>query len=257
MKKNFKLILLSLVCIALALGCKKKKDEPAPLEYGELLLHIHSYVNINEVDGYNIIYTSEAGRKISVEMAQMYISHMQLVRMDGSVYEISDSVLLVKQSEETYYLADVPAGNYKGVRFHVGLNATQNQLAANSFTSGILNHSEMWLSSSAQPDGYVFANFKGKIDTTVAMDADDASLVPFEYRIGTNTHYTEVIMPEQGFTIEPNQSNFVHLIADYMKLFSGVNLRDNPSLHVSTTSDNSSAISTTVANNLSNIFSLE
>src|SRR6478609_3669669 len=138
MKRKFKIILLMLAFIGLALGCKhKKNNEPAPVEYAELLFHIHSYVNINEIDGYNIIYTSEAGRKISVQMAQLYISHMQLLKADGSVYEIPDSVLLVQQSEETYYMADVPTGNYTGIRFHVGLSAAQNQLAANSFASGI------------------------------------------------------------------------------------------------------------------------
>src|SRR6478735_10063729 len=214
MKRNILLSLIVLFSI-LVTGCKRDKpNENAPVEYGELLLHIHSYVNINEIDGYNIVYTSDAGRKISVEMAQLYISHMQLVKMDGSVYEVPDSILLVKPNVETYYLADVPAGNYKGIRFHVGLDATKNQAAPTSYLNGVLNHSEMWLNSAAQPDGYVFASFKGKVDTTVAMDMDDADLVPFEYRIGTNAHYTEVIMPEQAFTIETNQSNYVHLIAD-------------------------------------------
>jgi len=211
-------------------------------------------VDDNEVDGYNIIYTTSSGRKIAVSLAELYLSNIQLEKLDGSFYTISDTIVWVNQQTETYTIANVPSGQYKSVRFNVGLSPTQNAQAA---TTSTLNHSEMWFGSSAQPDGYVFLNFQGKIDTTAAANGADNQMASFSYKIGTNANYKQVILPSQTITVIPNQINYVHIIADYNKLFTGIQLKDLANLSISTVNDNSSALAVQVRDNIPSMFSLE
>jgi hypothetical protein len=236
-------------------SCKKSVDpavQPAPVN-GTLNFHLHTYVDVNEVDGYNIIYTTSAGRKISVSLAEMFLSNIQLEKSDGTFYSIPDTIVWVNQQTETYTIANVPSGQYKSVRFNVGLNPTQN---ASGWTTST-NHSEMWFGSTAQPSGYIFLNFQGKIDTTAAGNSPDNQMASFSYKIGTNANYKQVIMPAQSITVIPNQTSYVHLIADYNKLFTGIQINDLANLSVATVNDNSSALAVKVRDNIPSMFSYE
>jgi len=240
-------------------SCKKDKTPdptPDPNEVtptGTLMMHLHTYIGINEVDAYNIVYTNESDRKISLSMAQMYISGIELVKADGSIYSLSDVKVLKVFETETYFLADVPMGNYKSVKFKVGLDAATN--GADPSTSALLNHAEMWMNTTAQPDGYVFLNAQGKIDTTADATGSVAQMQNFIFKIGTNAHYVQVNMPDQNFTILKDQVEYLHLYADYSKLFNGINLHQI--LSVSSVADNSTPMGNAVANNIPSIFSYE
>jgi hypothetical protein len=113
----------------------------------------------------------------------------------------------------------------------------------------------MWFNTTAQPDGYVFLNAQGKIDTTAAGTGPDANMQNFVLKIGTNAHYKQVTMPDQAFSILQDQAQFVHMYVDYGKLFTGINLHQL--LMVNSVADNSSALSDAVTNNISLIFNYE
>ncbi len=221
---------------------------------GTLSFHIHTYIEDTEVDAYNIDMTTYAGRTISLNRAQFYISGIQLVKLDGSTIDLQKNVIKLFESEGLT-VGDVPIGNYKSVKFKVGLNATTNALTPSfSADSIILKMQQMWFGASAQPDGYVFMNVQGAIDTTNAMNGTP---VPFCYKIGTNANYVSVELPVQNFTVLKDIVNYVHLIVDYSKLFEGVDLTDPANLNVSSVSDNSSSIATMIKNNIPNLFRYE
>jgi hypothetical protein len=241
-------------------GCNKKTEDPAPSAdntvTGTLMFHMHTYIDTTEVDEYNIVYKTALGRKISLSMAQLYLSNIELKKPDGTYYLIPDSLVLQEQDLETYMVANVPAGNYTGVRYHVGLDPATSVKAPSIGT--VLNKPAMWFNNtSAQPDGYVYVNIQGKIDTSAAANGSDASMVPFNYLIGTSANYKEVTMPAKNFSVTPTVPGLVHILTDYNKIFNGIDLKDVNNLSLLTPTDNASPLGTKLGNNTSILFGYE
>ena len=115
----------------------------------------------------------------------------------------------------------------------------------------------MWFGSTPQPLGYIFLNFQGKIDTSNAGNLPASQMQPFVYKIGTNANLKNVVMPDQNYTIVPNQTQFIHIVIDYNKLFNGIKLNVNGNLNMSTTAANSSTLATQLVNNIPSMFSYE
>lgn len=244
--------------LLLGLSFCKPKDNPTPdpvVPKGQFLFHLHTYIDNDEVDLYDITYTTLEGRKISLSLAQLYISDIQLVKSDGSTVDVSGKKILKLFETETNLVGDVPVGNYKSIRFKVGLDATTNALNPKaSADSAILNKPEMWFGSAAQPDGYVFMNVQGKIDTSSTFDKTP---VPFSYKIGTNANYKQVSMGIKDFKVEEGKAVFGHIIIDYNRLFNGIQLNQLANLSVTTAAANSSAIAAKIVNNIPSIFLYE
>ena len=260
MKSITKKIAIILVLIALVnVSCKKDttsptpEPEPAPAN-GSAVLHLHTNVDTIEVADYDSIYVMANGRKISISIAQLYISNIQLVKADGSTVDISGLTIAKTQPIEEYMLGSVPAGNYKSIRFNVGLSPASNALMPEPSDSTFYKPN-MWFGNTVQPwNGYVFVNFQGKIDTSNAANGTIAGMQTFSYRIGTDSHLKSVSMPDQNYTISPDQTQFIHIVIDYNKLFNGIILNGNSNLNVLSPLDNTSSISNQIANNISSMF---
>jgi hypothetical protein len=254
-KNNFLFILL--ITIASLSACHKKKDTVSPATpTGTLMMHLHTNVDTNEVAEYATVYTTKAGRKVSVSTAQLYISNIQLVKLDGTTYDVSEAFILQEQGTEVYKIGVVPVGNYKAISFHVGLDPTVNSKAPTASDSS-LNHSSMWFGSSAQPNGYVFVNFKGTIDTTAAANGTISQMQPFSYLIGTNANYKKVTMPDKNYSITDGQVQYAHLTVDYNKLLAGIQLNNNSNLTMSSVADNATVLGVSISNNIASMFKYE
>jgi hypothetical protein len=258
MKTQLGNLFLSLVIInaSLFFGCKKESQTANP-STGTLMFHLHTDIDSLEVEGYNMIDTLSGGRKISLSLAQLYISNIQLVKLDGSLYNVSGAILLKTFEFEPYMVGEVPAGNYKSVRFRVGLDSVTNLKVPSGIPDSLLNKPAMWFGNSAQPQGYVFVNLQGKIDTTAKGNGTEAQMQPFSYKIGTNANYQQVVMPDQNLTVFPNQQEFVHIIIDYMQLLKGIQLNKSSNLSVSSPSDNATALGKAISNNIPSMFHYE
>ncbi len=259
--KSFKIIFnfCFITGLIMLLSCQKTDTTtPVATPTGIFMFHLHTYIDFSEVDAYNITYTTLAGRKMSLSLAQMYISDVQLVKLDGSTVSISGKKILKTFEQETVIVGEVPVGNYKSFKFKVGLDATTNASSpSSSADTSILNRTDMWFSSTAQPSGYVFMNVQGKIDTTTAGNGTAAQMQPFVYKIGTNANYTQITMSDKNFTVVEGQPIFGHLIIDYSKLFSGIALNQSANLSVATVGANTSAVATKIVNNIPSMFSYE
>jgi hypothetical protein len=243
-------------------GCKKDDNGTStttstPVDSGKVALHIHTYLGTEEVDGYNITYTLDDGRKISLSTAQFYVSDIQLIKNDDTTYPVAGKMLLKTLETESYNIGSVPVGAYKAVKFKVGLDAITNALPAAG--NDLLNRPEMWFGSSVQPDGYVFLNAQGKVDTTADASGTIAQMQPFVYKIGTAAHYVQIIMPDHNpaYSITKGNTEFVHMYFDYNRLFTGVTLSNPSNLIINSKADNNAPISATISNNIANSFSYE
>ena len=256
MKTKTKLILALVITSLFSItSCKKHPVEPVQTPTGILMMHLHTNIDTTEVDAYDSVYTDETGRRMSLNLAQMYISGVQLVKLDGSTYEIPDYNCLKVFETEGYAISNVPLGNYKAIRFKVGLNPTINALEpTNSLYSFILDKSEMWFTNPVQPNGYIFANIQGKVDTTTAKNG---ALIPFSYKIGTNANLIEVALPEKNFTVSDGMLSYAHLVIDYSKVFEGIQLNQVNNLTINSVGENTSSLATTIKNNISTMFHFE
>jgi hypothetical protein len=258
------LIFTSLLIITCFSACKKKKadtpdlNDPAKVPKGTFELHLHTYIDNNEVDAYNIAYTTDLGRKISLSTAQLYVTNIQLIRLDGSAFDFTGKKILKVLDQETYIIGEAPVGNYKSIRFKVGLDPGTNSFdPLKSADSAILNRPEMWFGGTAQPDGYIFMNVQGKIDTTADASGSLAQMQPFTYKIGTDANYRQISMPDKNFTIAEGQAEFGHILIDYNKLFAGIALNKPENLSVTSVSANSSTPATLIISNIPSMFMYE
>jgi hypothetical protein len=253
-----RIFLIGIITALAFLSCGKKgtSQAPAVVKYGLLRMHMHSYIgNMNEVDAYNIPYTNDEGRTIQLSMAQLYMSEFELQKMDGTFYKIPDKIVLKVQDAETYNLGMVPVGNYKSIRFKVGLPSAVNAKTPTASDS-ILFDKSMWFAEPFQSNGFVFVNVKGKIDTTSNADGS-APMHDFNYLIGTNANYTQVQMPQKNFSITEDQVYYAHMYADWSRLFTGIELNNPSNMYVRNLDENSSAVAKKLATNLSTLFVYE
>jgi hypothetical protein len=258
---NYKLgVFIVLGCISLFTACKKEETTPLTtitesVPTGLLKFHLHTFIGDQEVDAYGIETQMPDGRLITLQMAQMYISDIQLVKLDGSLYTVPSNGVLKVFESESVTIGKVAVGNYKSVRFKVGLTPSVNKLepTTTGYTN-LLNQLEMWFSSKAQPEGYVFLNFAGRIDTTANRSGEQ---VPFVYKIGTDANTVQIEMPQQNFSIFKDVVGYVHMKIEYDKLFEGIDLTDNKNLHVKTTADNGLPIVQTIKKNIPKLFIYE
>jgi hypothetical protein len=251
MKPYFIFSLTFLIAVALTVSSCKKKDDPADdiPPVGTVEFHLHTYIEDNEVDLYNIPYTTHAGRSISLSLAQLFISNVELIKPDGSTYAIPNNKILKKLDVDTYIIGDAPVGNYKSIRFKVGLGPETNVPDLKNITDSV-----MWFSNINASQGYIFLNVRGKIDTSAAMTG---TLVPFVYRIGTNANYKQVTMPDKAFSVTAGEITYAHLMADYNMLFNGITLTDNSNLFVRTVADNTTPLALKIVNNIPSMFKYE
>lgn len=258
------LFFLSMV-VLLYSGCKKEAANPNDntdtnnpnVPMGNLRMHLHTYIGNTEVDGYKITYTTEAGRRISLNKAQLYISKMQMVKADGSLYNIEGAMNLQVLENTTYVIGKIPAGNYKGFQFYVGLDSLTNLKTPNNTAGDVLNTPSMWFGSTAQPEGYIFMHVDGTIDTDSAANGTAAQIKNFMYYIGTNANFKQVIMPENKLTVLANETSYLHLLTDYSKLFNNVNLDQSSNLVVMSKSENALPIAKQIVNNIPAMFRYE
>jgi hypothetical protein len=255
-KNNNICFILLIACFAFYMSaCKKKKDAVTPTTpTGTLMFHLHTNVDTNEVDNYNTVYTLRGGRKISVSKAQLYISNIQLIKLDGTTYSVPNTIIYKVQEAEVYLIGQVPVGNYKSISFEVGLDPTTS-LKTPTATDSALNQPSMWFGSAAQPQGYTYVNFQGSIDTTTA--GNSSTLIPFKYLIGTNSNAKQVTMPVENYSVTQGQTQFVHLIIDYNMLFNGIKLNNSNNLTVASVADNATVFGTTISNNIVSMFRYE
>jgi hypothetical protein len=197
------------------------------------------------------------GRRITVSKAQLYISGIQLVQTNELLLPGPAINVLKLQQQNEYTIGSVAAGNYVSLNFNVGLSAATNGTMPSSSDS-ILYRKDMWFDSTAfvNGGGFVFVDFEGTIDTAVTPSPGNA-LIPFAYRIGTNTFLERINMPNKNFTVLANQPVEVNMIIDYSKLFNGIQL-NNGSLSVTTSAENNSwSWAAQIANNIPGMFRYE
>jgi hypothetical protein len=229
--------ILPLVFILVLYSCKKEEEtlvNEIVVPTGKVWMHLHTAIGGNDVDEYNTIYLDENGRGIKLSRAQFYISDIELVKLNDEIVYAKD-ILLKTLEEESYLVGDIPVGNYKAIKFKLGLNGDLNDLQPDAVSSGALSDTSMWFNANDFTDGYVYLNAVGEIDTSADLSGKYA---PFSYKIGTSTNVVTVNLPENTFPVYEGIISYVHLNADYSKLFQNIDITNQNNLNIINLQDN-------------------
>lgn len=122
--KNVWLILSAFVLVAITSSCEKDPEVGA----STFTLAVHPFIG-DEALVLNQEYLDQENYRVKPATLKFYVSNVVLTSASGDI-KILDLDLLdmerVAAGEPMTFQVDVPAGNYTGISFWVGLDSTQN-----------------------------------------------------------------------------------------------------------------------------------
>jgi hypothetical protein len=165
-------------------------------------------------------YIDAQGDTLHFSKFDYYISNLQLVKSDGSIWSQPESYFLIKSSDDLSRLisiVDVPAGDYTGINFSIGVDSTHNVSGAQ--TGALDPANEMFWDWNT---GYIFIKAEGTITTFFQANV-------FEYHIGgfqtaNATNCVRKVSQTFGgstLTIAPNTAPQIHMAVDLSRFFNG------------------------------------
>jgi len=104
-------------------------------------------------------YTNESNELYTVSKFNYYISNIKFIKKDGTEYAEPESYHLIQQNvagSEHFHVDDVPAGEYKGVSFMIGVDEARNTSGAQTGALAVEN-GMFWTWST----GYIMAKLEG------------------------------------------------------------------------------------------------
>ncbi len=231
-------------------------DEACPdcCEYPSLQLALrHRIVLIGQEEGRfstDSVYYDGSGQPFQFNNIRFYLSNVRLVRSDGSVAMVSDTIELDlydpagaprKATVEDNFLLANPlfeqtytigafresGSSFEKIRFSVGIEGIANEAIPDSLPDDYpLGRIEEALDLHFNPDsGYVFSHIELFRDTTAA------DTIPVVLRIGTTPYLrtVELSLPSGGYTPTDGFNTLVTLRVNYVDWFQSLNVRqDSP-----------------------------
>jgi len=280
--KKHTIFLLSIMAIMMSIAtlcttsCKKSKNNSSTADSGLFYFHLHTQIidstiggntdasDSNETGpGASPWYLDGLGRRIELFVPQFFISNVILVNATGSTLTLNNVAVLKGLDSEDYFLCKVPIGTYLSAKFTVGLSAADNALSPTThFVTDSAPYpfeSGMWLGSATA--GYNGMLITGAYDTTSAHTG--LHPIPFNLAISnslTATTANQVVLPTRGtgaytnypvYVLTSGGTQYIHILCDYGKLLTAINLRTSNQTSVNP------LIADSLANNLTTMFRYE
>ncbi len=225
-----------------------KKDPPKVEEVGTVSFKVENYVGAEPlVLDHTEYYTNTAGNDFKVKKYKYYLTNFKLVKSDNAEYKQPESYYLVNQADGDldFKIIDVPAGEYKAVKFLIGVDSARNVSGAQT---GALD--PLWEMFWDWNTGYIMALIEG--------EAPDASGNILSIHIGGfSGQYSalrEVTMNfSENIKVAKNNEPAITLRSDLLKWFSGAHLINFTDFSLQSAVDSNSA---KIADNYKNMFSI-
>lgn len=170
---------------------------------------------------YGADYRTEDGQLINFETAQLYLSEFELLKAGGETVML-DTFFLITREMRTFDLGEVPAGDYEGVRFYVGIDSVRNHADPSQYPNehplALQTPSMHWSWNS----GYIFLKIDAEVDTTEAQDGSGLKTAAFH--IGMDQFRTPVSLTKA--TQAPADGGAtLHVKIDWREALRGLDLR--------------------------------
>jgi hypothetical protein len=154
--------------------------------------------------------------------AQVILSDFELIRADGTTEKLADTLgarIFKAQlaSSHTYTFGNVLSGDFKGLRFHVGLNDSINHVnpvTQMSEQHPLFDAGMHWGWNPAA--GYKFVRMEGNAQRRGTEST-------FTYHLATDNMFSVVnFLENQAFTLDSNNGYTLHLDVDFKAFFNGI-----------------------------------
>ena len=207
------LSLLSFSVVLLFAACQ---DDDDPATGGDVATTINFRAEYDDAD-INIqstTYDYPTGAKLKATLFQYYISDLELLPTGGgTAVRLADIDLIRYQAETDGSVAsrtyDVPAGDYVGLRFGLGVKPDLNAMDPNVFSADfVLNETQFWNANAR----YVFA----KIEANADLEDDGTFDTGLTYHLGSDALYTTITFTG-NFTISSTANPELNIVADVLK----------------------------------------
>jgi hypothetical protein len=265
-KHNFLLLFALFISVFAFNACKDDDDDDAVTGFGEVEIEFDNRAG-DDALVFGTEYTNAAGEKLKFSTFDYYVSNIVLVKADGSEYTVpqNDSYFLIKHDDpdsRTIKLSDVPAGDYTGLRFLIGVDSAKSVSPIDQRT-GVLDPagaaSGMYWSWNA---GYIFVKIEG---TSPAAPLDPGTNDnTFQYHTGlfggydsptlNNLKTVDMAVPDEAARVrQGEEAPHFHLYVDVLEMFANpttISVATNPTSHAG-------PYSKTVADNYADMFSID
>lgn len=264
--KKHTILLLSVISISLtimslcATSCKKSSNSTT--DSGTFYFHLHTNIADSTIADSLTYYPDTLGRYLALTVPQFFISNVMLINASGNMVSMGNVHILKGLDSEDYVIGKAPVGTYIAAMFNVGLDATTNALppTTNFTPNSWLPESGMWYGSTSM--GYMAMKVQGMYDTT----ATHSKLNPinFSFEIPNSmTSSASITLPNRGtgawagypiYVLTKGGTQYVHIICDYAKLLSVLNLKTQ---NITDGMNTNVSIATALAAQVPNMFRYE
>ncbi len=263
--KKYLLGLLAATIIAAAFSACKKDDDSLS-GFNDVEIEFDNRAG-NKPLVFGVEYTNALGEQLKFSTFNYYVSNFVLIKSDGTEFTVpKDSCYFLCKHEDPssrkVKIRNVPAGDYKAIRFIIGVDSLKSASPA-SERLGVLDPatgaSGMYWSWNA---GYIFVKVEGTSPQAPLDPGANANI--FQYHIGLYGGYSSPTLNNiKTVTLELHHGEVAkvrrtggphfHILVDILELFTkptNISVATNPKVHAS-------PFSKTVADNYADMFTLD
>ena len=214
MKRPLFFVLFSLTFLS---ACQSGETDVKPEEQAStLLLTFENVVGNLPLVLNEVTYSNPVGEAFTVSKFNYYLSNIRLKKADGSEYLVPESYFLLQHLDalaDTLVLNEVPAGEYTGVSFVLGVDSARNCSGAQT---GALDPANgmFWNWNT----GYIFLKLEGSSPQSGNANGN------FLYHVGGYKGATNAIrtitpdLREQTFTVRTGKRPELHFRVNVLEI---------------------------------------
>ncbi len=230
--KNTSKLILFIVSLGLLVACQKE-EEIGPNDKNTFSIEFDNRVGDQKLALGTSKATNALGEDFTVTTLNYFVSNIELTKENGEKVTFPDKYFLVKQSDAaslTITLNDVPAANYTGLKYTIGVDSVKSVSDVGQ-RIGILdpasygNDNMYWSWNS----GYIFFKMEG---ISSVSPTNSAGLNKYQFHIGgfggkssvtPNNLRSVSLALSTPATVRKDIAPVAHVIFDVNKVFSAVN----------------------------------
>ncbi|HUQ67277.1 MAG TPA: MbnP family protein [Flavitalea sp.] len=220
--KTFSLLLLIGIIL---LSCKKENNGYNANFRGLLGLEFDNVAGSEDLKLITGTYTNASGETFSVRNLQYFISNISLVKTDGTEYIVpqDSSYFMINESASVNAMPvlKIPEGEYKELRFIVGVDSLRNTMDISKRTGVLAPTLNNYFNEN---NGYIFFNMEGT--------SPQAPGGTYKFHIGgyggktsatiNNIKKISIDLSARGMVkIREGNESVIHMLVDVTRVFTG------------------------------------
>lgn len=230
--KNLSKLFLAIFAATLIISCDEE-EEIGPNDKNSVILEFDNRIGDQKLVLGTTKAKNAAGEEFTVTKLNYFVSNIALKKENGEVVKFPDQYFLVRQSEANSLnitLKDVPAANYIGLTYTIGVDSLKS-ISDVAQRTGVLDPASYGSDNMywSWNSGYIFFKMEG---TSPAIPANMMGMTEYQFHIGgfggrtaktPNNLKTLNFTFGEAATVRKDIAPAIHIINDINKVFSAKN----------------------------------